>query len=358
MYHASKVYQRILFQKGLCLDSAWDSIETIDLHTGGEPLRVVISGIPEIKASSVLDYRERFSQSYDAIRKFLMLEPRGHADMYGCILTPPNDDSADFGVIFLHNEGYSTMCGHAVIALTTLAAYQGWVDVHEGMNTLVIDVPCGRVVADFLMQEGVVKSVGFHAVPSFVSATDQKINISGLGEVTYDIAYGGAFYTYIDMSKHNFPFDLTPNSYADIIRFGMDIKRHVSLKSADLIHHPFERDLSFLYGTIFVGPSFTSGVHSRNVCVFADGQLDRSPTGSGVSGRAAIHKYKGELTVGDSFSVESITGSVFKIFLQKNAIYGGISAVVPRVEGSAHITGKHTFTLDPKDPFKEGLFLR
>ena len=286
-----------------------------------------------------------------------MLEPRGHRDMYGCIITPPDDEGADLGAIFLHNEGYSTMCGHAIIALTTLVAQQKWANAVEGLNRLAIDVPCGRVVSEFLMQGGSVKKVGFQSVPSFVLAINQEIDIPGLGTVIYDIAYGGAFYVYVDISKHNFPFDLTPSSCSQIVQFGMDIKRAIAIENAELIRHPFEKELNFLYGTIFVDDSHTKGVHSRNICVFANGELDRSPTGSGVSGRAAIHYHKGELGIGDSFSVESVTGSVFNISLEKNIVYGDMPAVISRIEGSAYITGKNTFVLDSNDPFSEGFFL-
>jgi trans-L-3-hydroxyproline dehydratase len=287
-----------------------------------------------------------------------MFEPRGHADMYGCILTPPNDDEGDFGIIFLHNEGYSTMCGHAIIAISTLAVEMNWIDVKEGDNILKIDAPCGRITSFANVKNGEVTGVRFHCVPSFVVGLDRKVKVQGLGEVTYDLAYGGAFYAYVDMDKNNFDFDLSTESYRELINKGMDIKRAV-MKSDDEISHPFENELSFQYGTIFIDNNKQpSGADSRNVCVFAEGEVDRCPTGSGVSGRMAIHKMRNEIDYGDTMTIESITDSVFKGSIISEEDYGPFKAVIPQVEGTAYITGMQTFVIDPKDPMKNGFILR
>ena len=168
-----------------------------------------------------------------------MFEPRGHADMYGCIITPPNDETGDFGVLFLHNEGYSTMCGHAIIAISTLAVEMNWVEVQEGENKLEIDAPCGRITSYTSVKNGEVEGVRFHCVPSFVLGFDQTIEIPKYGKVTYDLAYGGAFYAYVDMQKNNFDFDLSTDSYRDLIRVGMAIKNNI-IKSGTSIQQPFE----------------------------------------------------------------------------------------------------------------------
>lgn len=335
----------------------WLQIKTIDMHTGGEPLRVIVSGFPELKGNSVLEYRRYCKENHDDLRTALMLEPRGHADMYGCILVPPNDDEGDFGILFLHNEGYSTMCGHAIIAIATLAVKMNWIEVKEGDNILKIDAPCGRITAFANVRNQKVTGVRFHCVPSFVVGLDRTVEVKGLGKVTYDLAYGGAFYAYVDMKKNNFNFDLSTKSYRQLIQSGMDIK-HAVMKNDTEILHPFENDLSFLYGTIFIGDSNSEGIDSKNVCIFADGEVDRCPTGSGVSGRMAIHKARNEIDFGEKMTIESITGSVFKGSVISEEVLGPLKTVVPQVEGTANITGMHTFYIDPEDTMKNGFILR
>ena len=350
-------YQNILRKKTFVPDSDWLQISTIDMHTGGEPLRVIVDGFPELKGNCVLDYRRYCKENYDYLRTALMFEPRGHADMYGCILTPPNDDAGDFGVVFLHNEGYSTMCGHAIIGPATLAIQMEWVEVNEGDHIIKIDAPCGRITSYATVEIGILKAVRFHCVPSFVAGLDKKVAVPGLGNVTYDLAYGGAYYAYVDMEKNDFEFDLSKNAYQELIKNGMDIKHAVMNKDPD-IFHPFDKELGFLYGTIFLSKSEKKGIDSRNVCIFADGEVDRSPTGSGVSGRMAIHYLRNEITIGDSMQIESITDAVFIGSVIDEVDFGPFKAVIPQVEGTAFITGMHTFVIDPKDPMKDGFILR
>ncbi|WP_347175087.1 proline racemase family protein [Polaribacter uvawellassae] len=354
----SKTYQNILLKTDFTPHKNWLQIKTIDMHTGGEPLRVIVDGFPELKGNSVLEYRRFCKENYDDLRTALLFEPRGHADMYGCILVPPNDEDGDFGIIFLHNEGYSTMCGHAIIAISTLAIEMNWIDVKEGENILKIDAPCGRITSFTTVKNSQVIGVRFHCVPSFVVALDRTVEVEELGNITYDLAYGGAFYAYVDMAKNNFNFDLSTASYRALIANGMKIKNAV-MKADKEILHPFENDLSFLYGTIFIDNNKqVSGNDSRNVCIFAEGEVDRCPTGSGVSGRMAIHKARKEIDFGETMTIESITNSVFKGSIVSEENYGPFTAVIPQVEGTAHITGMHTFVIDPKDPMKNGFILR
>jgi proline racemase len=350
-----KTYDRILSNSKVKASAKWLQIETIDMHTGGEPLRVIIEGYPALKGQNVLEYRRFAKDNFDHLRTALMFEPRGHADMYGCILVPPNDSEGDFGVVFMHNEGYSTMCGHAVIALTKLAVLMNWIEVREGVNTILIDAPCGRIKSYVYLKNGSITKVGFESVPSFVVSLDNQIQLPDLGALKYDIAYGGAFYAYVNTSLLNLP--LVPENYQRIISLGKQIKEAVIAKGRG-IDHPFEAELSFLYGTIFIGEPISDGVDSRNVCVFADGEVDRSPTGSGVSGRMAIHHARKEIELGGSMKIESILGSVFTASIKEEVDFGPYKAVVPRVEGMAYITGRHTFLIDPDDPFKDGFILR
>lgn len=351
-------YQNILSKTEFNTPSDWPQIKTIDMHTGGEPLRVILSGFPELKGSSVLEYRRYIKQNYDYLRTALMWEPRGHADMYGCILLPPNDPTGDFGILFMHNEGYSTMCGHAIIAISTLAAKMNWIHSKEGENKIEIDAPCGRITSFVNIKEGEVLGVRFHSVPSFVVGLDRQVEVPGIGSILYDLAYGGAFYAYVDLRKNkNLQFNLSDADYRMIIQSGMDIKHAVMHQDKSIIH-PYENDLSFLYGTIFIGDALKTKNHSRNVCVFAEGEVDRSPTGSGVSGRIAIEKARNAIDYNSKLIIESILGSEFVCSIISEQDYGPFTAVIPQVEGTAYITGRHTFVIDPKDPMRNGFILR
>lgn len=348
-------YQKISQSSEFQPPAHWLRFNTIEMHTGGEPLRVILDGFPVLEGNNILEYRRFAKENYDHLRTALMFEPRGHADMYGCILLPPNDETGDFGILFLHNEGYSTMCGHAIIAISTLAIKMGWTEVNEGDNMLKIDAPCGRINSYVNVKNGDVTGVRFHCVPSFVVALDQKVNVKGLGNVTYDLAYGGAFYAYVEAAELG--LELIPTNYNKLIQSAMAIKQAVIENGHDVLH-PYETDLSFLYGTIFIGKPEGSGIDSRNVCIFADGEVDRSPTGSGVAGRMAIHYAKAELKAGEKMSIESITGSVFYGSVIKEIDYGSYQAVIPEIEGTAYITGTNTFLIDPDDPIKNGFLLR
>jgi trans-L-3-hydroxyproline dehydratase len=330
----------------------WGKITTIEMHTGGEPLRVFTSGLPPIEGRTVLEKRRYFRDHYDYIRTGTMWEPRGHADMYGAVLTPSAD--ADFDVFFLHNEGYSTMCGHAIIALTKLALETGVV-LKEGENPqLTINVPAGKIHARALRKHGKVEAASFRNVPSFLYMRDEWIEVPGLGRVRFDVAYGGAFYAFVDAAAIG--LELTPAHVNRQIDFGRRIKRAVMEHFS--IRHPYEEDLSFLYGTIFTGPSLEAGRHSRNVCIFADGEVDRSSTGTGVSARAALHCAKGELGVNENIAIESIVGSTMTVQVVERTKFGPYDAVIPEVSGTASITGKNEFYFDPDDPFREGFILR
>lgn len=347
-------YSRIQGQQSFDAPSGWLKIKTIDMHTGGEPLRVILAGLPELKGESVLDYRRFMKEDLDRFRKLLMFEPRGHADMYGCLLVPPNDEGADLGIIFMHNEGYSTMCGHAVIAITKLAVEMNWVESVLPVTEIKIDAPCGRISGFAQIDSGNLESVYFHGVPSFVVGLDYQVAVPGLGEIGYDLAYGGAFYAFVDADRYD--ISLESDNYTHLIKAGMDIK-HAVMNTNEDINHPFEDDLSFLYGTIFISQKSNSG-DNKNVCIFANGEVDRSPTGSGVSARMAIHYERGEIKQGEEMKIESIVGSVFTGSVVEEIDYGPFKAVIPRVGGTAFITGQHEFLLDPKDPIAEGFFLR
>src|SRR5215831_18668666 len=329
-------------------------ITTIDAHTAGEPFRVIIDGFPDLAGNTILARRRDARHRLDHLRRALMWEPRGHADMYGCIVTKPVTPGADFGVLFLHNEGFSTMCGHGIIGIATVAVETGMVAVREPETTIRIDTPAGPVTAFAAVADQRVREVRFRNVPSFVLALDQKVEVPGLGPVRFDLAFGGAFYAYV--AAPPLGFQCVPEESRRLIEVGMQIKRAVV--STHAIPHPFEPDLGFLYGTIFVAPARSVGVQSRNVCIFAEGEVDRSPTGTGVSGRLALHHARGEIGLNQVIEIESIIGTRFTGRVVETTTFGPHHAVIPEVAGSAYITGRHEFLIAPDDPLREGFLLR
>jgi proline racemase len=331
----------------------WLKITTIDAHTEGEPFRVITDGYPELPGETILARRRYALENLDYLRTALMWEPRGHADMYGCIVTPPVTPEADFGVLFMHNEGYSSGCGHGIIAITTVAVETGLLPMTSPETRVKIDAPSGMVTAYARVREGRVQSVYFHNVPSFVLVLDEVVDVPGLGKIRYDIAYGGAFYAFVQAEAVG--VQCNPEDVRALIEKGMAIKR--AIMASRPIPHPFEEDLSFLYGTIFIGPPQERDAHSRNVCIFAEGEVDRSPTGTGVSARLAIHHARGEISLNEQITIESIIGSCFSGRVVQTTTFGPHPAIIPEVEGRAYITGRHEFLIDPNDPLRNGFLL-
>ncbi|MFX0090855.1 MAG: proline racemase family protein [Candidatus Hodarchaeota archaeon] len=331
----------------------WRRISTLDAHTAGEPLRIIIDGLPELPGDTILDRRRYFKENLDDLRSTLMWEPRGHREMYGCVITPPVSPEADIGVLFMHNEGYSTMCGHGIIGLASVVVETGMFPAKEPDTIIRIDTPAGLVTAHVKVDKGQIQSVYFHNVPSFVLALDETVDVSGLGKISYDIAFGGAFYAFVQAEEVG--LTLAPEEHKTIVETGMAIK-HAVMKKRSIVH-PFEEDLNFLYGTIFIGSSTTTGVDDRNVCIFAEGQVDRCSTGTGVSGRMAIHYARGEIGIDQPMVIESIIGTTFRTRIVEVTTFGKYTAVIPEVEGSAYITGRHEFFIDPDDPLKKGFIL-
>lgn len=332
--------------------AGWIKISTLDMHTGGEPLRVIISGLPEIKGNTVLEKRRYFKEHYDKLRTGLMWEPRGHADMYGAVISSAAD--TDLDVFFIHNEGYSTMCGHAIIALTKMMIETGILKKEGDHPKLTFNVPCGKIIAKAFIQDGKVSRVSFQNVPSFLYMQDKEIDVPGIGKIKFDIAYGGAFYAFVNADEIG--LGLEAKDHDRLIDHGRRVKNAVM--ESYTVTHPFEEDLSFLYGTIFIGKPLDAKNHSRNVCIFAEGEVDRSATGSGVSARAALHYAKGELAMGETISIESITNSIMTVKVTEALDYGPYKAVVPEVGGTASFTGRHEFYFDPEDPFTGGFIFR
>jgi len=337
--------------------SGWLEVRTTDYHTAGEPFRIVTSGVPDIPGATVKDRRElaRRSDQVDQVRKLLCHEPRGHADMYGCFLVPPDDAGAHLGALFWHKDGYSTACGHGTIALGAWAVESGRVPAApDGETDVVIDVPSGRVVARVRCSGGKVRGVIFRNVESYPLGRDVVVETSR-GQVRCDLAWGGAIYA--SVAAADLGLDVVPDRYTALIAAGREIKH--ALADTEWARHPSDARLDGVYGTIIhqhLGVT-GDGLHQRNVTVFADGEVDRSPCGSGTSARLALLVDAGQLPLGGVLTHESIVGTRFLArAVEPGPTEGG--GVVTEVQGLAHQTGEHLFVLDPEDGLNTGFVLR
>jgi proline racemase len=320
-------------------------IETTDYHTAGEPFRIVTAGVDPLPGRTILEKRREAAAQVDDVRQLLVHEPRGHADMYGCFVTEPEDEAADLGVVFFHNAGFSTACGHGTIALVTWALDEGLVQATEPETRVVVDVPSGRLETVARVRGGRVRSVRFRNVPAFVWGEGVRA-----GGFEADVAFGGAFYASVEEPVNT-------AALPRLIERGRAIKAAIE-RQHDIVH-PLEPELRDLYGVIFWqheddGPPLVQ----RNVAVFADGEVDRSPCGSGTSARLALLERSGRLARGAELRHRSVVGSEFRGRVVGDARVAGFPAVVTEVEGSAYRTGRHVFELDPEDPLGTGFLLR
>jgi proline racemase len=339
---------------------ARSEIATTDLHTGGEPFRIVTGGVPALEGRTVLERRRWAARHLDDVRHLLVDEPRGHADMYGCFVTEPNDDGADLGVVFFHNEGYSTACGHGTIALVTWAVESGRIPAGPpgGETVVTVDVPSGRLrcVARH-DRAGRVEAVRFRNVPSWVLAQDVHVPTSR-GPIVVDVAYGGAFYGSVDVRSVG--LEIAAAGLPALIALQRELRP--ALDAMLEVVHPDEPELRGIYGIVFWQPERDepgATVTQRNVTVFADGEVDRSPCGSGTSARLAILHARGELGTGQTLHHVGIVDTVFKgVVVAPGPRFGERGSVVTEIEGSAFRTGEHRFVLDPADPLGTGFLLR
>ena len=346
-------------------------LKTIDAHAAGEPLRLVVGGFPSPRGKTMLGKREWVRTHADHLRRALMLEPRGHADMYGAILTEPVSPGSHAGLLFMHNEGYSTMCGHGVIAVTTIALERGLImpgpaapksaertEAGGDGTTVVYDAPAGTIRARARVGAGLagaagsagrVESVAFVNVPSFVLHGGLTVKVSSR-HIRADVAFGGAFYAIVDCEAVGLPIDVP--HLPELRRVGMEIK--LAVEAARDVAHPLEPGLRGIYGTIFTGPPSDERADLRNVTIFADAEVDRSPCGTGTAAVMAVIDAMGLLADDRPFVHESLIGTRFTGRVASRTAVGEYQAIVPEIEGSAWITGEHTFLVDDTDPLKEG----
>ncbi|MBC06949.1 MAG: proline racemase [Thalassospira sp.] len=329
-------------------------IEVVDMHTRGEPLRIITSGYPDIPGKDILAKRRYASDHLDHLRRFLMFEPRGHYDMYGAILVEPSLPEADLAVLFIHNEGYSTMCGHAILALGRYAIDYGLVKAVAPITTVNIECPCGLVRAEVEVSDGKTGKVRFSSVPSFMFASDLSLQLAdGTGFKT-DIGYGGAFYAILDAGQ--FGIAITPDNVSRLTKLADEICQAVN--DSVTLSHPDHDDLAFLYGAILTDGRDPYGASpTRNICVFAKNQVDRSPTGSGVSARLAIQHAKGLIAPGQVRVFESVIGSSFEGSVEATTNCGSHPAIIASVKGKAHYTGKASFWHEADDEVGRGFIV-
>jgi proline racemase len=328
-------------------------ISTIDAHAAGEPLRIITAGLPPLPGATILERRRYMAEHYDDVRRTLLFEPRGHSDMYGAVLTPPVTEGADFGVLFLTNEGYSTMCGHGVIALTTVLLETGMVARRQPRTEVVYDSPAGLIRASAMIEDSRVVSVAFRNIPAFRCVQGLDLTTSA-GPVRADVAYGGAFYALVDAAELG--IDVLPEHAADLTRLGMEIKRAVDREIA--VVHPDEPELRGIYGTIVSEPPRTANGDGRNITIYADGAVDRSPCGTGTSAKLACLYADGRVSCGQSYVHESVIGTTFTGRVLRDTSVGPYPAIETEIAGRGFLTGFQQFVVDPEDPTAGGFLVR
>jgi trans-L-3-hydroxyproline dehydratase len=331
-------------------------IETVEMHTGGEPVRLVVSGYPEIAGKTLLEKRRFAKERLDRFRRLIMFEPRGHFDMYGVLPVKPDHPEADMAVLFIHNEGYSTMCGHATIALGRYAVDAGIVKPQNNVARLNLQCPCGLVEVKIAVADGKPGDVHFTSVPAFAFDLDRVVEVEGLGSIKVDIGYGGAFYAFLPAEV--FGLDVRRSTTRSLVdaadRVTKAVQRQVKLD------HPDSEDLAFLYGTILTDgrSGLADAGASANICVFAEREVDRSPTGSGVTARVALAVARDPAVTQGEFLFESITGSLFSGRVAARDVCGKFPAVRVEVGGRAYYTGRSVFTVEPDDALAAGFLLK
>ena len=328
-------------------------ITTIDSHTAGECTRLVTGGLPPLRGKDMAEKLACISENFPQLPGYLLLEPRGHKDMFGAVLTEPCSPEADIGVIFMDNQGYEPMCGHAVIGTATTVLETGMFPLHEPQTLVTLDTPSGLVRAYAQVREGRVQSVAFENVPSFVYQNDIILNVPDWGQLTIDIVFGGLFFVFVDAAQIG--LDLTPGNAHSLANLGMRILAVAN--QTVKVEHPNLPHLDKIIDLRFYRQPGPNGADSRNVVILGDHMVDRSPCGTGTSAETALRHAQGCLQVGERFTTESIIGTQFTGEVVEETTVGPYPAVIPRITGSAYLTGFHRFVLAPDDPFPAGFCL-
>jgi proline racemase len=326
----------------------------IDTHTGGEPTRTIIGGMPHIPGKTIVDKMTHLKENMDWLRTALMYEPRGHSVMSGVVLTEPIHPEADFGVIFIETGGYLPMCGHDTIGVSTALVETGMVPVQEPVTQIVLETPAGLTRVRVEVMNGAAKSVTFRNVPSFIFADDVEIDVPQMGKIKMDVAYGGNVYAIL--AADAIGTEICPENANKFIEKGRIIRDAVNAQIK--IAHPEKPFINECTHVEFFGEPTLPEAHVKNTVLFGDVGIDRSPCGTGTSAKVACLYAKGKLSLHEEFIHESITGSVFKARAVEETRVGKYRAVIPEVTGSAHIMGLNQIFIDPDDPLKHGFLLK
>ncbi|MFJ4164403.1 proline racemase family protein [Microbacterium sp. NPDC089698] len=324
-------------------------IQAVDSHTEGMPTRVVTGGVGRIPGATMNDRRLYAMEHLDGLRGFLMNEPRGHASMSGALLQPPARDDADWGVVFIEASGFLPMCGHGTIGVATVLVETGMVELTEPVTEIRLDVPAGLVIARVAVQDGRAVGVTIENVPSFVDRLDERIEVPGIGEITYSVAFGGNYYALVDLDEVGLPFDRARQD--DIVRAGLLIMDAINTQAPPV--HPVLEGANHVHHVEFIAPG-SDAVRSRHAMAIHPGWFDRSPCGTGTSARMAELHARGELALETPFVNESFIGTEFTGRLVGETTVGDRPAVIPTITGRAWVTGLGQYILDGDDPFPEG----
>ncbi|MFD9452075.1 proline racemase family protein [Streptomyces sp. NPDC059985] len=325
----------------------------VDSHTEGMPTRVITGGVGVIPGATMAEKRLHFMEHTDHVRTLLMYEPRGHAAMSGAILQPPTRPDADFGVLYIEVSGLLPMCGHGTIGVATVLVETGMVPAVEPVTTVRLDTPAGLVRVDVRVEDGAATAVTLTNVPSFSVGLDLKVEVPGFGTVTYDLAYGGNFYAFVELDSLALPFDRARKD--DLLAAGLAVMDAVNA-SPDRPVHPEDPSIAGLKHVYLAAPG-SDARRSRHAMAIHPGWFDRSPCGTGTSARMAQLHARGLLPLDTDFVNESFIGTEFTGRLTARTTVAGLPAVVPTITGRAWITGTAQYFLDPSDPFPGGFLL-
>ncbi|CAL9349833.1 proline racemase family protein [Streptomyces sp. enrichment culture] len=326
----------------------------VDSHTEGMPTRVITGGVGVIPGATMAERRLHFIEHLDHLRTLLMYEPRGHAAMSGAVLQPPTRSDADYGVLFIEVSGLLPMCGHGTIGVATVLVETGMVPVTEPVTTVRLDTPAGLVRVDVQVEDGAAKAVSLTNVPAFCVGLDRKVDVPGYGSVTYDLAFGGNFYAFVELEALGLPFDRARKD--ELLAAGLAVMEAVNSSPAHRPVHPAQPEIAGLKHVYLAAPG-SDARRSRHAMAIHPGWFDRSPCGTGTSARMAQLHARGELPLHQDFVNESFIGTEFTGRLVERTEVGGVPAVVPRITGRAWITGTAQYFLDPDDPFPAGFLL-
>lgn len=330
------------------------SVHTIDSHTAGESTRVVVGGIPKIAGKSMPEKKEWLEEHMDYLRTALMLEPRGHNDMFGAILTEPTLEDADYGIIFMDGGGYLNMCGHGTIGAMTVAVETGIVEVTEPITKVVQEAPAGIIRGEVLVENSKAKTVSFQNVPSFLYKRDQELELPGYGKIKFEISFGGSFFAIVKAEQVG--LSIIPENAEKLKELGIALREIINKEIP--VQHPSLPHIHTVDLVEWWSETETKGATLRNCVVFGQGQVDRSPCGTGTSAKMATLFAKGELKIGEEFYYESILGTIFKGEILGTTKVGEYEAVIPRISGSAYITAFNHFVIEEEDPLKYGFVLK